>query len=491
MSYWGLVGSMLKGSASAASTVGQGINSLIQAQRVKPSARSLRRGILVFGDGPPTGVRGSFLDYREVLLPQHVQGLQQGVFPLGRVQDPGEDRPGFPVFLDWGYVARHVAVIGPTRSGKTYNVIAPWVVCACLQGLATVAVDTKGDLQAEIRAAKARLGVSAPLPTAVWDVDRPRESKPWNPLSEITTPTHAAQVAMAFLGEIDPHDHQKFFAERDHRWLRGLLWLAVEALGRQTHPSALFKMIVSQPWLSQLIRQAPHASHELLDLVQHSPSDYAKVTAGLANRLSWLAEPGLAAMLDGSGSNSFRLEDALNAGVLLIIGAQSRGGERSAAAAAIFLNLLRMKCLERFGGNPVPVFWILDEAARYAHRIQLEQMLDMLAGAHSPVCVALQDVNQLGPPEQQTRMLANCDTFITLAGVSPDTARFFSTRLGTVTAPMTTTAQDHTGTWRPSITHQDRPLLGDREIMSPPVGQYGGVAQLRSGSPHPFLFSFQ
>jgi type IV secretory pathway TraG/TraD family ATPase VirD4 len=159
-------------------------------------------------------------------------------------------------------------------------------------------------------------------------------------------------------------------------------------------------------------------------------------------------------------------------------------------AASIFLNLLRLRCLERFGSGAVPVFWVLDEAKRYAHRIQLDQMLDLLRGANSPVCVGLQDVSQLGSEADQVRMLANCDTFITLTGASQATARFFSARLGRVAKPVSTMALDNTGQWRPTITHQDQSILGDREIMYPPVGKYGGVAQLRSGSAAPFLFSF-
>jgi type IV secretory pathway TraG/TraD family ATPase VirD4 len=334
------------------------------------------------------------------------------------------------------------------------------------------------------------MGVGTPIPTGVWDISDPGSSRPWSPLAEITSPQHAAQVAMAFLGEVDPMDHQKFFAERDHRWLRGLLWLTVQALGNHVHPSVVYKAIISPQLLASLVRQAPHAAHEVIDLAQHSPADYAKVTAGLANRLSWLADPALATMLDGQHPNAFTLDDALASGVLLIVGARESGGERSAAAAAILLNLLRLKCLDRFGHSPTPVFWTLDEAHSYARRIQLAQMLDLLRGAHSPVCVGLQDVNQLGSPAQQTRMLTNCDTFITLAGVSSDTARHFSNRLGAVKAPAAAMAQDQSGAWRPTISHQDRPLLGEREIMYPAIaGQYGGVAQLRSGSPYPFLFS--
>lgn len=479
----------MRASASAARNLSNGINSYVQTQGVRPSRRSLKRGILVPGDGPPQGAKGTFLDYREVLLPAQLTALQQGVFPLGRVQDPGKDQPDFLIALDWGFVDRHVAVIGPSGSGKTYGILAPWIVAACASGLSTVAVDVKGDLHAEIRAAKTRLGVTTPIPTGIWDIDDPHGSRPWSPLSEVSTPQHAAQLALAFLGEVNPGSHQKYFDERDHRWLRGLAWLAVNALGHKVHPSVLFKLIVSQTYLATLASQAPHAAHELLDLIQQHPSDFTKATAGLANKLSWLAEPGLADMLDARSPNAFTLTEALDQGVLLIVGSRERGGERSATAAAVMLNLLRLRCLERFGTNQAPVFWMLDEAHRYAKRIQLDQMLDLLRGAGSPVCVAGQDVAHLGDDKDQSRMLTNCDTFITLTGVSPDTARFFSGRLGRLWSPTTTMAMDATGAWRPSIGHAERSLLGDREIMYPPVGQYGGVAQLRSGSPRPFLFS--
>lgn len=493
MSYWSFVGRVaggaLNASAEVARSMSQGIASAINGQGVRPSRRSMRRGVLVPGDGPPTGASGSFLDYREVLLPQQVEPLRQGVFPLGRVQDPGQDNPGFPILLDWEFVARHVAVIGPPGSGKTFNIFAPWIVAAVREGLTTVAVDVKGDLLQEISAARARMGATDPIKYYLWDISVPTTSRSWNPLSEVTSPEHAAQVAMAFLGEVDPNDHQKFFAERDHRWLRGLIWLATQALGKSVHPSILYKMIVSQQWLMNVIQQAPQASHEVVDLVQHTQSDFAKVTAGLANRLAWLADPALAAMLDGTGSRAFNLDQALASGAIVVVGAREAGGERSAAAASMLLNLIRLRCLEHFGTSAVPVFWILDEARRYANRIQLDQMLDLLRGAHSPVCIGLQDVYQLGPIEQQTRMLTNCDTFITLTGVSASTASFFASRLGTVSSPSSSMTLSESGTWRPSLTHQSRPMLGDREIMYPPVGRYGGVAQIRSASPYPFLFA--
>lgn len=498
MSYWSFISRTAGAAASAGKSLTNGMNSFVRSQTVKPRRRSMRRGILVPGDGPPVGAANTFLDYRRVLLPAQVTALQQGVFPLGRIQDPGHDVPGFPIFLDWEHVARHVAVVGPSRSGKTYNILAPWIAAATTQGVTTVAVDVKGDLLSEISSARTRMDITDPIRYYLWDVSNPQASRSWNPLSEVATPLDASQVAIAFLGEVDPDDHQKFFAERDHRWLRGLVWLTVQAMGASTHPSVLYKLVISQQWLAQVVRQVPQAAHEVIDLVQYSQPDFAKVTAGLSNKLSWLADPSLATMLSGVGARSFTLAQAFDSGAIVVVGCRTSGGERDATAASVFLNLARQKCLERFGRNAVPVFWILDEARSYAQRIQLPQMLDLLAGARSPVCVGLQDVNQLGDEKQQIRMLANCDTFIALKGVSADTATFLSDRLGHTSAPSTTMTMDQSGKWRPSLTHQDRPLLGDREIMAPPVGRYGGVAHIKSAQPERpgadftpvFLFSF-
>lgn len=490
MGSWELAGKAMAATFRGSRKLTESVAGAVATGNVKPRKNSLRRGILVPGDGPPHGARGSFRDYRNVLLPDNLRALNNGVFPLGRAQHPGKDKADGQIFLDWGEVERHVAIVGPSGSGKTFNLIAPWIVAAVCAGYTTVAVDVKGDLRQEIAAGKSRLGVPTRLGIIPWDVDDPTGSRAWNPLAEVQTPQHAAQVAMAFLGKVDSSDPQKFFAERDHRWLRGLVWLVTRA-GPVPHPSILYTLSVDQFSLERLVNATPQASADLQDLVRFDPAKYTDATAGLANRLSWLADPALKTMLDSQAPRAFTLQSAMESSAIVLVGARQSGGERSEMAAAIFLNLLRLKCLERFGKSSVPVFWMLDEAPRYANRIELDQMLDLLRGAHSPVCVAMQDVNQLGSEQDQRRMLANCDTFIALSGTSQSSAKFFSERLGATKKAVASQALDAGGRWKPSLTHQDLPVLGEHEIMYPPVTNgRGGVAQIRSGSPAPFLFSF-
>jgi type IV secretory pathway TraG/TraD family ATPase VirD4 len=460
------------------------------AAAVRPSRKAMQTGILAPGDGPPSGSLGSFLDYREVLLPPNVQVLNSGAFPIGAVVHPQNGWGEFPVFLDWEEVRRHLAVIGPAGTGKTYNVMVPLVVGAAESGLSTVVVDTKGDFLDEISAFKARHGITNKYPVVRWDIADPVASRSWNPLAEVTSANAAAQVALAFLGAVDPLDHQKSFAERDHRWLRGLVHLLVSTRGAGTHPQDLYALVVNQQAVVTLAQQAPQAATDIIDLVRFPPGDYAKATWALANRLSWLAEPPLSAMLSGVGPRAFTLSQVIGGGSIVKIGARISGGERTMTAAALMLNLLKIRCMEQFGQTPIRMLWVMDEAPKYANRIELDQILDFMRGAGVAACIGAQDVTQFGDTVAQERMLANADTLIAMKGVSAATAEFVSRRLGDVRAATTTTTLQDRGRWAPSISYETKPMLGSREIMQPPVGRYGGLVHIRGSSPHPFLVTF-
>jgi type IV secretory pathway TraG/TraD family ATPase VirD4 len=157
----------------------------------------------------------------------------------------------------------------------------------------------------------------------------------------------------------------------------------------------------------------------------------------------------------------------------------------------MLLNLLRMRCLERFGGAHSEMMWILDEAPQYANRIQLDQLLDVVRGGNVSVVAGLQDVTQFGTEEAARRMLANCGALIGMRGLAPASAKYFSDRLGSRLAPATQHQPGSHGWSLPSsIGHQAMPVLGDRELMYPPVGEYGAVVHVPHASPLPWLCTF-
>jgi type IV secretory pathway TraG/TraD family ATPase VirD4 len=475
---------------SAADRLSRTLARSVGTAQIRPSRAAFQTGILCPGDGPPSSATNSFLDYREILLPDQLRTLVSGTFPLGSVKHPRASHGAFGISLNWEHVRRHVAVIGPSGSGKTSNLLAPWAATAAASGISVVAVDTKGDFVQEIADYKIRGGITKKLPLIRWDIHRPTESRPWNLLGEVSSVDDAAQVALAFLGAVDPNDKNKSFAERDHRWLRGLVNLLVSVHRHNAHPQDLYALVVNQQALVSLVQQAPAAAGDLYDLVQFPSSEYSKATWGLANKLSWLAEPQLSTMLSGKGPRAFTLREAVASGAILIVGARVSGGEKAMTAASLILNMLKLRCMEGFVHTPRPMFWILDEAPKYAARIELDQVLDLMRGAGVAVCVGVQDVTQLGDENTQTRMLSNADTVITLKGISAKSAEYLASRLGDVEASSASMQMDPNGRWIPSLAHSSRPMLGSREIMQPPVGQYGGIVHVRGSSPHPFLVTF-
>jgi type IV secretory pathway TraG/TraD family ATPase VirD4 len=477
--------------ASASNSLTEGWMRRRATTAVRPGRKAMKTGILAPGDGPPSGTIGNFLDYREVLLPEDVTLLKSGPFPIGLVKHPQEDKGAFLIYLGWEEARRHLVVVGPAGSGKTMNVLVPLVVGATEAGLGCVVVDTKGDFIQEFSSYRTRHGIAKRHNMVRWDIADPATSHPWNPLSEVRDQGDAAQVALAFLGEVDPTKPNPEFSERDHRWLRGLVYLLVRTRGHHTHPKDLYAMVVNQQAVVTLARKDPSAAVDVLDLVNFPPTDFSKATWALANRISWLAEPGLATMLDATAPRAFTLRQAVDSGAIIKVGARVSGGERTMTAAALMLNMLKLRCMEHFGGNSSPkMLWVLDEAPKYARRIRLDEVLDFMRGAGVAACVGVQDVTQFGDEVAQERMLANADTLIALRGVSAATAAFVARRLGDVQAATVTNSMGPRGLWNPTLSHQTKPMVGTREIMQPPVGRYGGLVHIRGSSAHPFLVEF-
>ena len=468
--------------------MGQTLQRTLAARRLAPSSQALRTRILCPGDGPPSHSLGTFLDYREIYLPENLTPLSQGIFPLGRAFHPRADAGSNPIFLEWGDLNTHAFVIGPPGSGKTYGVLAPWIVSGAAQGLGVVAVDAKGqgDLFNEVRTARKRLGVSTPLRIHRWDIGEPSTSISWSPLREVTGPDSAAQVAQAFLGEVRSNDSQPYFAERDHRWLRSMVLVVAAALGPMAHPSVLAQLTLDQKYLLTLTRQAPHATYDLGDLLTCPPAEYTTRTAGLANKLSWLGDPHLATMLAPDRHNSRTIRESLAEADIVIIGAPLWLGEKSLAAASLYINLLKLHTFTAFGGHQShSQIWILDEMPRYGDRIGAADLLDVVRGAGVGVVLGMQNIEQLKAGQGS---VASCNTGVILKGASTASAEFFANRLGKISAASLSQAMDHRGIMNPTLSRVDKPLLGDREIMHPPIPGHGGVVHISGRGPYPFLF---
>lgn len=139
--------------------------------------RGVRKGILGPWDAPPPDVGAyGYWDYRGVARPSDIAPFNLD-FPLGRYREPRRWTALEEIGLTERTASEHAIVLGPTRSGKTASIIAPWIYHALQLGYSVLAVDVKGrdHLLAEVKRYSSHKG---PLgaPVLKWDYTDPRRS---------------------------------------------------------------------------------------------------------------------------------------------------------------------------------------------------------------------------------------------------------------------------------------------------------------------------
>lgn len=472
--------SMFSWAGRTGATLGDGLAVRTADARSRASRRARRSGVLAPGDRP--GGATGFLDYRGVGLPHDYPGCSDAVVRVGDICHP-HGNPRTPMWLGWGTLNRHAAVIAPTGSGKTISVMAPWISEAMDVGITVVAVDVKGDLLDEVR----RVRGGRPLPPVVrrWDISRRHAaSVAWNPLDEVRDENALQSLVTALLGEVDPKSEHKHFQERDHRWLGGLLRLVIAGIPDPTLEMA-HALLKDRASLRRFASSLPGDAVNVSDLVSMPDGDYGLATSGLLNALAWTTHGVARAATERS---DFSVDECLSDGGLTIVGAPVGSGVPPRAAAAAFVGMLRNHMFSGFGGDRSPVLLVLDEVDKYADRIELSALLDLARAANVGIVLGLQNVDQLGRDagEVETR-LGNCATLIVLPGATDRTAKYFASRLGQHTVETVTYGVDAHGRRVPTTSAEHVDVLGTREIMHPPLGEWTALVYSKPLSPKPFL----
>jgi type IV secretory pathway TraG/TraD family ATPase VirD4 len=487
--YWKANQALARGTASA-------VHSQATASQVRRGSRGARRGYLVPGDPPPVAsAGGGYFDYRGVLDLKTVPGeLTHSPFPLGQFFSPARGPRG-PIALPEGVVARHVALVGPTGAGKTTGVVVPWMLGALRAGWSVIAIDVKGDLLANVeRENGGSLGTSA----AEYTYTRPRTSMRWNWLSELDSDRAIDSSVAAVLGREAPKGVDPFYYDQDCMILRGMLELV--AAGRQpvtVTTTKLLGLLKDQARLEQVLRRtrSQQARQRLRNLVADAPSDYLKRITGVTTRLDAMARGTIDAV---TAVSDFRVQDLLDNSLLLSVVAPMQDGQLANTFSTLLINQILYRAYERFGGEQgVPVLLVLDEAAQIADRIDIEQILSVARAAGVAVLFALQDARQFKDENQRAVLFANAGTVICTAGVSPDTARLASQRIGMhpVATTTTTSVGPYTSgqSYGPSLSTSTTmaPVLGEREIMHPPFGRRAACVHSPDLSGAPFFVDLQ
>lgn len=479
-----------KGSYKASNALARHVSEAIVDRR---EGRGARRGLLAPGDPPPPpNMIGSFYDYRGVLSLRRVPAdLQHGTFPLGRYVHPARGVLQ-PIGLPLVAADHNVGVIGPAGSGKTKSIIVPWVVAGLRAGYSVVTIDVKGDLLKEIKK-EARAGAPLGVRAHSLDYTRPAVSMHWNWLAELDDDRAIDRAVAAILGHQPPPGTDPYFFNMDASLLRGLLELVSGSPRRGSITAGrLLRLLKDQNDLERTLARYPSspAATRLRDLPSLDPADYAKRITGVAVRLDALAKPMVEAVTDRL---DLSVGDILRERTLVSVVAPKQDGQMAQMLSSLFVNQLLNRAYDRFtapGG--VPLLLVLDEAAQLADRIDFENVLSVARAAGVALVIAVQDAQQFKDADQRSVIFANCGTLVCMAGVSHASAELMSKRIGehpVQTSSLSRSPAQNGPGYSTSRTMgtQMAPVLGVREIMSPPFGPWTATVHARDLASNPFV----
>lgn len=477
-------------SRSIASTAGRVGSTHSQNWRLFRSQWATRDGVLAPGDPDP--VPGSdYFDYRGVVLPRQLAPHLTGPFRLGQIIHP-HNGPQHEIGLHPTDLARHAVVVGPTGAGKSTSIIVPWICSALQTGASVVAVDISGDLLEQVLDNRRYCG---PLNARVakWDFSDPQHSQKWDFLSELRTEDDVISAVEAILGRDNPNDPQPFFKQRDRRVLRAL----IESVLRVQRPPSIQTLVQAardQKLLIRLSQQDQQAGVQLRDVLNLTPDEYSRAMAGISNALSVFEHTGVEQVIGTAlKHNRLQVSDIDDQPSLVVIGAPLHGTHTSAVISSLILSQFIRYVYGRFGTGGRQVYFVLDEAARVADRINLSELLAVSRRAGVSVVLALQSVSQIRDENERVTILDNCATSIFLTGVGQESARYLSGRLGQHQQSTLSTNQG-TAQFGLQIGYSRSlhtvPVLGEREIMTPPFGPYSGTVLASTVCGAPFVADF-
>ena len=229
----------------------------------------------------------------------------------------------------------------------------------------------------------------------------------------------------------------------------------------------------------------------LNDLTTLAPDEYAKRVSGVAVKLDALSRSTVEQI---TRNPDFAMDDILGRRGLVSVVAPLQDGQLAQTLSGLFVNDLLFRAYNRFASAAgVRLLLVLDEAAQLADRIDYKNLLSVARSARIAVLLAVQDITQFADPNERSTVFGNCSTYISFSGVSHDSAKMLSDRLGQHSV-LTTTVGRTPGTigyqTTVSNTTSMAPVLGLREIMMIPFGTRQAVVHSRDILPSPFFVDF-
>lgn len=305
----------------------------------------------------------------------------------------------------------HLAVLGPTGSGKTQSVLLPAVRQDLARGAGVTVVDPKGDLVALTERACERLGRPFVLL-------RPGDARSGrlNPLAG--SPSEAAETVVYAFDRAFPGDHP-FYRPLGQNLLRFSARALVEVRPGAGLDDLAGFLQDDQRRLEVLVRvQDETVRRYFRDVFATWPPRLrAEYTAGVVNALlALLGQPDLAELFRPPATIDLEAHLA-SAGVLLCDLPVGRLGAASPLAGALLLSALQRLALAR--GERAPAhFLYVDEFGSFAPA-GFGEFLEMARSRRVGAILAHQHLAQL-PPALRAAAEANARSRVVLGGVGAE-----------------------------------------------------------------------
>jgi type IV secretory pathway TraG/TraD family ATPase VirD4 len=431
---------------------------------------------------PPPNFLGDVFDYRGAAPLGDVSNLQRQPIPVGRVVDLDRQEPATPIGFPFVLLQRHVAIIGPTGSGKTVGLVVPWIDAALRAGYAVVAGDVKGNLREALARYVQRRGKIG-VPMRRWDYRDPGRSRSWHWISELTDERAVDGALTALFGEQDREAKiDPFFKRRDYRALRGLLKFAPSIRSPNTLTVAdLLALLKDQDAVARLVDRHPRAPGATdLDLAATMDAhDYERAISGAREVLTLL---NTSAFIQATSRVDLRLDEVIDGPGLLLVGSPTDEDPLGQAAAGLMFNSIAHRLYRRYqsGQQGYPVLLIVDEAPRIASQFDFERPLSIARGANVSIVLAMQAVSQF-EEDKRDAIFGGLGTVITLGGVGHTTAEYVSKRYGERQSQRY--GFNDPGMFNSvgaSLITETVPVLATREIMQLPFGEHPAIVHVNA-----------
>lgn len=334
--------------------------------------------------------------------------LVVGTGPLGRRATlPAADR------------LLHFHVLGPTGSGKSSTVLAPWMAQDAGHARSFTLIEPKGDLSAQV----AQVLRSTPSTTLMVYDPTKSDSPHWNPLAGEGAAAGEA-LAMA-LDHLEPGTHP-FYRTMSRVLLVQVVTALKTALPEQASLALVLKALTEPAFRLEIIQASGHPAidayfrHQFAAL---SKSRQVELQTGLVNQLqTFLMHPSLANTF--SPPYDFALTEVIRDGLYLLAPLSSSQLGAGAGAVGTLMWHLLVQAAYSLGPSTAHRHTLyLDEFHQYVSP-GLSDVLAMIRGYGVSVVLSHQDMAQL-TTELQAAVLANCRSRLILPGTSgEDVERF-------------------------------------------------------------------